>query len=198
MHVEFKEVRPFIHEMKLVDMSFTVDDILNEVNSTDWKEWDCLLDTRYKCSWSNSTFGPIINELRMFFVSEEFQSQIIDTLGQRETFFTEYWKHDKQKFKDKLTPLFECDVDLPGFYMQPHLDNRALVAVGMCHFIKDPDKNQSTVFYSSEQQTNPLYMPTGHGVGWLSANLHNTWHSGQNNSNSNRFSIKFGSQISFK
>jgi hypothetical protein len=195
MFAEFKEIKPFVHEMKLVDMSFTVDDILDEVNSADWQNWHCISNTRYSCPWSKATFGPIISELRNFFVSKQFQDQLIDTLGQQETFWTEYWKHDKQQFKNRLRPLFECDMDLPGFVMQPHLDNRSLVAVGMCHFTKTD--NVSTIFYTNEQQANPLHMPAGHGVGWLAANLHNTWHSGHNNSSANRFSIKFGSQIDF-
>lgn len=196
MIAEFLEVKPFVHEMRLKDLPFTIDEILNEVNSTDWRQWNKIYNFRYTCPWSKSTFGPIISHLRDFFVSNEFQNQIIDTIGQRDQFWSEYWKHDKTKFKARLRPVFECDMDVPGFVMNPHLDNRSIVVLGMCHFTKN-DPSVSTVFYSSKDGDDPIIMPTGHGVGWVAANLNDTWHSGHNNSESNRFSIKFGSQIDF-
>lgn len=198
MHAEFKEVRPFVHEFKLVDMPFTLKGMQKEIESTDWTKWDCILDSRYKCSWSQSTFGPIFSELRMFFTSQDFQDQILNVISSDESFFNEYWKTDRTNFKNRVMPVYECDIDKPGFVMQPHIDNRIQVIVGMCHFISEDDTKQSTTFYTDNQCSNPLRMPTGFGVGWVAANLHNTWHSGHNLSDQNRMSIKFGTQLNFK
>jgi len=197
MKAEFKELRPFIHQFRLIDMPFTLADILNEVNSYDWKNWRDVNGTRYKESYP-SKFGPIVSNLRNFFVSEAFQNQLLTTMSQRPEFFGNYWRDDQTLFKNKLGPIFECDMDTPGFQMSPHLDDRGLVIVGMCHFIKDDDPRQSSTFYSSESGDDPLRMPTGFGIGWVNANLHNTWHSGHNQSDQNRFSIKFGTRINFK
>jgi len=193
MHAEFKEIRPFIYQFRLVDIPFSISDILTEVNDV-WPTWPNLNNTRYKLTHSEN-FGPIVQSLHNFFCSKDFQNQLIDTLGQNELFWKSYWKHNPERFKNKLSSIFEGDMDTPDFYMGPHLDNRALVAVGMCHFIDSDDPAQSTTFYSNEQGDDPVRMPTGFGVGWMCANLHNTWHSGKNYSTKNRFSIKFGSQI---
>jgi hypothetical protein len=190
MHAEFKEIRPFIYQFRLVDIPFSISDILAEVNDV-WPTWPHLNDTRYKLV----NPGPIVQSLHGFFCSKDFQNQLIDTLGQNEVFWKSYWKHNPEKFKNKLSPIFEGDMDTPHFYMGPHLDNRALVSVGMCHFVNGDDPAQSTTFYTTEQADDPIRMPTGFGVGWVCANLHNTWHSGQNYSTKNRFSVKFGNQI---
>ena len=193
MHAEFEKVRPFIYQFRLVDIPFSIQDILAEVNDV-WQTWPNLNNTRYKLIHSEN-FGPIVQSLHDFFCGKDFQNQLIDTLGQDELFWKSYWKHNPERFKNKLAPIFEGDMDKPNFYMGPHLDNRALVAVGMCHFVIGDDPAQSTTFYTTEDQQDPIRMPTGFGVGWICANLHNTWHSGQNYSTQNRFSVKFGSQI---
>jgi hypothetical protein len=193
MHAEFKEIRPFIYQFRLVDIPFSISDILAEVNDV-WPTWPHLNNTRYKLVHSKN-FGPIVQSLHDFFCGNDFQNQFIDILGQNELFWKSYWKHDPIKFKNKLSPIFEGDMDTPHFYMGPHVDNRAIVSVGMCHFIDSDDPAQSTTFYTTEQADNPIRMPTGFGVGWACANLHNTWHSGQNYSTKNRFSVKFGNQI---
>lgn len=195
MHAKFTEIRPFIYKFELVNLPFSIQDILAEVEPC-WATWPHLNHTRYKLTHSEKR-GPIVQSLHDFFSSKDFQNQLIDTLGQNELFWKSYWKHNPEQFKNKLTSIFEGDMDTPGFHMGPHLDNRAIVAVGMCHFIDGDDPAQSTTFYSTEQGDDPIRMPTGFGVGWASANLHNTWHSGQNHSTQNRFSIKFGNQISF-
>jgi hypothetical protein len=194
MHAEFKEIRPFIYQFRLVDIPFSISDILAEVDSV-WATWPHMNNTRYKLT-NFKNFGPIIKSLHTFFCSNDFQNQFINTIGKNELFWKSYWKHDIVQFKNKLSPIFEGDMDMTNFHMPPHLDNRALVAVGMCHFINGDDPNQSTTFYTTEHKTDPIRMPTGFGVGWACANLHNTWHSGQNYSDKNRFSIKFGSEIS--
>ena len=195
MQAEFKEVRPFVYQFKLVDLPFSIHDILDEVKGS-WSTWPNLDGTRYKLN-NVKNFGPIVTSLATFLCGKDFQNQFIDTLGKNKLFWESYWKHDPVKFKSKLTPLFEGDMDTPGFYMGPHLDNRSIVTVGMCHFISTDDPLQSTTFYTDELGSNPIRMPTGFGVGWASANLHNTWHSGKNASKQNRFSVKFGNQISF-
>jgi hypothetical protein len=178
-------------------MPYTIDDILNEVNSYDWQQWKDVNGTRFKQALPDQ-LGPIVNNLRNFFVSDEFQEQLLSLMSQRPEFYGSYWRDNQTLFKNKLGPIFECDMDTPGFTMQPHLDDRGLVIVGMCHFIKDDDPKQSTTFYTSESASDPLRMPTGNGIGWVTANLHNSWHSGHNISDQNRFSIKFGVRINFK
>lgn len=195
MHAEFNELRPFVHDLKLVNIPFTIDEILNEVANADWRSWQSVNDTRYK-TWK--PFGPISQSLNEFFNSKQFQEQLLDTVSHRIEFYRDYWSSSREQLLSKTSPIFEYNVDTPHFIMRPHLDNRELMIVGMCHFIRDDDPNQSTTFYSSEQCVDPIRMPTGFGIGWMGANLHNTWHSGHNMSNQNRFSIKFGTKMNFK
>ena len=191
MQAEFLEIRPFIYQFKLIDVPFSLQDVLAEVSTP------TIDNTRHKINQFKN-FGPIVESLSAFFCSNEFQTQLINIVSQNKLFWDSYWKHNPVIFKNNLSPIFEGDLDAPGFFMGPHLDNREIVTVGMCHFIDGDDPLQSTTFYTSEDRSNPIRMPTGFGVGWACANLHNTWHSGRNDSNKNRFSIKFGSELLFR
>jgi hypothetical protein len=95
MHAEFKELQPFVHEFKLVNMPFTLNDILAEVQASNWCTWKSLNNTRYK-DWR--PFGPISTSIQTFFSSAEFQEQLIGVMDQRPEFHNDYW-HELHNFK---------------------------------------------------------------------------------------------------
>ena len=195
MQAKFKKIRPFVYQFDLVDIPFALTDILTEVNYhyLQWPTANLKGGKRHSLKRSNvNDSQPILRDLCEFFCSEEFQSQLVDTIDQDKMFYEHYWKTDKIKFRNGLESMFIGCLDTPGVSIDPHLDNRELVIAGMCHFIDGDDPLQSTVFYTNENCDNPIRMHTGFGVGWVCANLHHTWHSAQNASDKNRFSIKFG------
>lgn len=196
MHAEFTKIKPFLHEFKLVNVPFTKEEILTEINSYEYKSWRSLLN-RY-ITHNPSDAGPLVNQIVNFLISPEFQNQMLDVIASDPEFWGDYWREDPIKFKKYIEPVIELDIDEPGFYMTPHVDDRSMILVGMCHLVEQDDPLQSSYFYTSEEGDNPLRMKTGFCVGWLSANLHNTWHSGQNKSLTNRASLKFGTRLHFK
>lgn len=126
-----------------------------------------------------------------YFFTDEFKNTIVDALYTA-PLFAGYWAISPEKMKS-ITKTFGTAVqDSPGHTTALHLDNRLLVASGMCYLIEDDDPEQSTFFYTDAQYNNPLRISTGWGKGWLAANMHDSWHEGHNRSNKNRHSILFG------
>jgi hypothetical protein len=192
MQAEFFEVRPFVYNFKLVNMPFTPEELQLEVASYD-TTGPSTYSNRYEQA---NNFGPIFLYLKTFFTSKDFQNQLVSTFSQNPDFYGKHWRNGIIERSKIVSPFFDINIDSPGFAMDIHLDNRELILVGMCHFINADDPDQSTIFYTTETGENPLRIPTGFGCGWVAANLHNTWHSGQNLSNKVRISAHFGISIS--
>jgi hypothetical protein len=85
--------------------------------------------------------------------------------------------------------------DTPGYFIRPHTDDRMHVLQGMIYFIDGDDPAQSTMTYTTFEGDNPLRIPTGSGMGYFAANTNTSWHSGQNSSAQDRYSMVFGIRL---
>ena len=133
-------------------------------------------------------------------VQDYFQSDILKniivTKLYEDTEFKRLWGISKESLL-KITKLTACFItDLPGLNVKIHLDNRMNVGAGMIYLNSQSDGRQSTVFYTDDQKSNPLEIPTGFQNGWFAANTHNSWHEGFNLATTNRLSIIFNLGIS--
>jgi hypothetical protein len=133
-------------------------------------------------------------------VQDYFQSDILKniivTKLYEDTEFKRLWGISKESLL-KITKLTACFItDLPGLNVKIHLDNRMNVGAGMIYLNSQSDGRQSTVFYTDDQKSNPLEIPTGFLNGWFAANTHNSWHEGFNLATTNRLSIIFNLGIS--
>jgi hypothetical protein len=130
-----------------------------------------------------------------YFQSDTLKNIIVTELY-NDTEFKRLWGISKESLL-KITKLTACFLtDLPGLNVKIHLDNRMNVGAGMIYLNDTSDGRQSTVFYTDDQKSNPLEIPTGFQNGWFAANTHNSWHEGFNLATTNRFSIIFNLGIS--
>ena len=182
----FDKRRDFIFQMKLDIPSFDAANENWEPNSTAYGQTD--FNNRYTIRNINDpNFKTVVD----YFFTMEFKDSIVDALYSA-PLFAGYWSIGPDKMKS-ITKTFGTAVqDRPGHTTALHLDNRLLVATGMCYLIDGDDEQQSTIFYTDDKYSNPLRMHTGWGKGWLAANMHDSWHEGFNRSNNNRHSILFG------
>jgi hypothetical protein len=130
-----------------------------------------------------------------YFQSDTLKNIIVTELYNN-TEFKRLWGISKESLL-KITKLTACFLtDLPGLNVKIHLDNRMNVGAGMIYLNELSDGRQSTVFYTDDQKSNPLEIPTGFQNGWFAANTHNSWHEGFNLATTNRLSIIFNLGIS--
>ena len=85
--------------------------------------------------------------------------------------------------------------DCPGYSIRIHTDDRMHVVQGMIYFINGDDPDQSTVTYTTKAGDDPYRVPTGNGIGYFAANTNDSWHTGQNASNQDRYSLIFGIRL---
>lgn len=128
-------------------------------------------------------------------IQDYFQSDVLKTIIVNELYenaeFKRLWGISKESLL-KITKLTACFLtDLPGLNVKIHLDNRMNVGAGMIYLNEPSDGKQSTIFYTDDQKSNPLEIPTGFQNGWFAANTHNSWHEGFNLATTNRLSIIF-------
>jgi len=135
-----------------------------------------------------------LKSLHEYLQSDALKNIIVDALYE-DTEFKRLWGISKDSLL-KLTKLIACFItDLPGLTVKIHLDNRLLVGTGMIYLNEKSDGRQSTIFYTDEQKSNPLEVPTGFQNGWFAANTHSNWHEGFNHANTNRLSVLLMLQI---
>ena len=140
--------------------------------------------------------SPRLTQIMQYFHSDQFKRSIIDQLYS-EQWFPGYWGISPERMFHATTAFGTLTLDKPGFVTGMHLDNRALVASGMCYLIEGDDPDQSTTFYTSAQKEAPLRMTTGWGRGWIAAGMHDAWHDGHNRSTQDRYTVLLGLVIRF-
>jgi hypothetical protein len=143
--------------------------------------------SRYYLEWDKIS-DPVLRDLQGWACSDSFRRSVINQLYSEPT-FAGYWSIDPETMFRITSSSGQFLKDLPGFGAGLHLDNRLQVAAGMIYFINRDDENQSTVFYSDQEKNLPTRIPTGHGQGWIAANMHNSWHDGWNHSDQPRYSM---------
>jgi hypothetical protein len=136
---------------------------------------------------------PRLKEIEQYVERGGFKQQILDTLWA--TNFPSYWGVDAERM-DKMTFIYGMFTkDCPGYSIRIHTDDRMHVVQGMIYFIDGDDPDQSTISYTSKEGDNPFRIPTGNGIGYFGANTNDSWHTGQNASDKDRYSLIFGIRL---
>lgn len=165
-------------------MHYTYEEVLNELNTCEFNE---IHPHRY----NSEITTKILSEIKHLIVNYSFIDKFYETKD-----FQKLWNHvSLEELKRKLS--FHCSLhlDKSKFSLTPHLDSRQIVIVGMIFLNPINDIKQNTVLYDTEDMLNPKYVPSSFGRGWVMSNAHNTWHSGGNSSNQDRYSIMFSYTI---
>lgn len=192
MNVIFNKQRDYIYQAQFdlaCDQKTLQDDLAKELWVANKNGYGQLgFSYRYNVKEIKSlTVKKVVD----YFYSDSFNHAIIDTLY-AETYFPGLWGIDSKRLSNITVTFGTLVLDKPGYSSQIHLDNRLLVASGMCYFIDADDENQSTYFYSDKNKNNCLRMPTGFATGWLAANTHDSCHEGYNKSIIDRYNILYG------
>ena len=194
MQVNFHKLRDDVYSIKL-ELPYTNAEIVNELKVENWEEdvagyGQNSFPTRYRL---RQVTQPKLLEIEHYVEHGDFKQQIVDTLWK--TLFSGYWGVTAEKMM-RITHIYGTFTkDLPGFNIRIHTDDRMHVVQGMIYLIDGDDPNQSTYMYSDKNGNNSLRMQTGHGVGYFAANTNDSWHTGQNTSEVDRYSMIFGIRL---
>ena len=194
MNAQFKFQRNYIYTLKL-DLPASHDQILSELAQESWEADEAgyaqnAFPTRYRL---RTVTQPALQQIEQYVEHGPFKRDIIDLLWT--TSFPSVWGVDATRM-DSMTFVYGMFTkDCPGYFIRPHTDDRMHVLQGMIYFIDGDDPDQSTMVYTTFGGDDPLRIPTGSGVGYFAANTNNSWHSGQNSSTQDRYSIVFGIRL---
>lgn len=195
MQTEFSPLRSGVYQLKL-HIPYTNDQIVQELSRESWIADQAgygqnSFETRYRCP--NPT-NVALTEVSNYVETGNFKQQVIKALYS-DPLFAGNWGLTPEKM-DQTTHLYALYTwDRPGYSIRIHTDDRMHVAQGMIYFIDGDDPEQSTYFYDNKNGDNPVRVPTGHAQGFVGANLNNGWHTGQNTSNRERYSLMFGLRL---
>jgi hypothetical protein len=194
MQVQFEKQREFIYTLKL-DLPYSNNEIIEELKKEEWIRDEAgygqnSFPTRFRMKMVQQ---PKLKKIEQYVEHGDFKQKILSTLW--ETTFPGCWGVDANQM-DQMTFIYGMFTkDLPGYMIRPHTDDRMHVLQGMIYFIDEDNPNQSTTVYSTKEGANPYRVPTGHGVGYFAANTNDSWHSGQNTSDQDRYSLIFGIRL---
>jgi hypothetical protein len=191
MQIHFNKIRDFVYKVNLDIRA----DYANIIASLEKETWfpdqgaygQSNFVSRYYLNW-DQVQNTYLQEIQDWSCSDDFRRSVIDQLYS-EPNFAGYWSIDPETMFRTTVSSGRFLKDLPGFGAGVHIDNRLQVAAGMIYFIDGDDENQSTTFYSTPTGADPCRIPTGHGHGWIAANMHDSWHDGWNRSAQNRYSL---------
>ena len=174
-------IRPFTYSLHM-DLPYTIDEVNNEINS-----YENIFTPVGRGRYISGFCSKILDEIKQTMLDCSF----IDEFYEFDEFRQMWPTLTLEELKNKTS--FNCALykDSPGFSMGSHLDSRQLVVVGMIFLNPINIPEQNTILYSSKNKDDPQNLPSGLGDGWVMANAHNTWHSGGNQSNQDRYSILF-------
>jgi len=199
MQVTFNKKRDFVFEAKF-ELPYSNEEIISALKAETWIPEIAgygmeNLVSRY--TLDNVTIkDPKLNEIKEFFTSRNFKRTQMGLLYEQPD-WVNLWGVKQEVLYDHTSSYARFYLDKPGFNTLIHIDNRTLINNGICYFISGDDPDQSTLFFNNVAGDNPLRIPTGHGLGWLAANTHNSWHTGENKSNQDRYHISFGITLKF-
>lgn len=197
MKATFDKKRDYVYEVDY-NLPYSQEEVIADLSSEDWDTdangyGQAGFNQRFRLHEPSS---PRLKNMLEYFNGEVFKQEIIDQLYS-EQWFPGYWGVSPERMLARTTAFGTLTLDRPGFITGMHLDNRALVASGMCYFIDGDDPDQSTTFYTTAKKDDPLRMTTGFGRGWIAAGMHDAWHDGHNRSTKDRYTILLGLVIRF-
>jgi hypothetical protein len=195
MQTVFKKQRDFIYTFNL-PLSMSNDVILKELQQEQWTPDQAgyaqnSFPTRYRLTHPKNN---ALIEIQNWIDHSDFKNEIIDQLYQ-ESLFPGHWGISQQRMMEKTFIYGIYTLDKPGYSIRIHTDDRLHVVQGMIYFIPTDDPKRSTTFYTSFEGNNPMRIPTGPGAGYVAANLSTSWHTGENSSNEDRYSLIFGIRL---
>jgi len=200
MKLHFDYIRPSLYSMKL-ELPYDYNTLIQEFENEPWethsdrKTTSGLAGDPYsERSGLMTPTSEILQELVRFVGSTETKQQLIETIYQHQgKYFSSLWEGWSKEKVDQYT-FWGCifNRDAPGFHIPVHLDTRLQLATAMIYFVENDDPNQSTYYYTSENQTDPLRIENNFGNGVFHINDHTTWHEGFNRSAKIRYSMICG------
>jgi hypothetical protein len=194
MQVAFQKQRDYVYTLQL-DLPCSNSEIIEALQKETWIPDEAgygqnSFPTRYRVPDAQQ---PIPKKIQLYIEKGPFKRDIIDLLWT--TGFPSLWGVDADRM-DAMTYMYGIFTkDCPGYFIRPHTDDRMHVVQGMIYFIDGDDPDQSTSVFSTKDGGDPYRIPTGNGVGYLAANTNNSWHSGQNTSDQDRYSMVFGIRL---
>lgn len=195
MQTTFIKLRGSLYTLQ-VDLPCNYTTLMQEFQGQPWVADEAgygqnNFDTRYRLKEPQS---DLLNGIVKDVEHGTFKQELIAALYS-DAFFPGYWGLTPDKM-DQTTHLYALYTwDRPGYNIRIHTDDRMHVAQGMIYFIDDDDTDQSTYAYTDKEGSNPLRVPTGYGCGFVNANLNDSWHTGQNSSNKERYSLMIGLRL---
>ncbi len=147
--------------------------------------------------YANDLQSPILKDILDFTNSKVLD--LLSELCEQNQFYVDLWHlENKEQILNNVTTMNCFICDQPGFTTSTHIDSRMTISSGMFFFNKDDDPDQSTYFYTTFDQDNPLRMSSQCGNGWYAANTHYSWHIGSNNSMRKRYALMFITKLVLK
>ena len=195
MQSKFTKLRGSLYALQ-VDLPCDYSTIIQEFQGQPWAADEAgygqnNFETRYRLKEPQ---GELLNDIVTEVEHGGFKQQLISTLYS-DSYFPGYWGLTPEKM-DQTTHLYALYTwDRPGYSIRIHTDDRMHVAQGMIYFINSDDSDQSTYSYTNQDGSNPLRVPTGYGCGFVNANLNDSWHTGKNSSNQERYSLMIGLRL---
>lgn len=194
MDAKFVYLKDFVFQLEL-DHGFEKNQIINDFQNEEFEEppgaygqtgFSLRRDVEDK-----KIKSPRLQIISDYFRSDIFKKLMIDTFYSRSG-FAGNWAISPERMFEITVSLGNIVCDKPGHNTNIHLDNRCLVAAGMCYFSEQDDPDISTYFFDTKERTNPIRIPTNFSTGWLAANMHDSWHDGYNKSNYDRYTVMYG------
>ena len=195
MQIIFNKQRDYIYTFKL-DLINSIDVILKELQQELWSPDEAgynqnSFPTRFRVRQVRS---PVLREIEKYVEHGEFKSLLLTELYKNQSFGA-IWGVSPERM-DKMTFIYGIFTkDLPTYNIRIHTDDRMHVVQGMIYFIPTDDPDQSTTFYTTFEGDNPMRIPTGPAAGYVAANTNNSWHTGKNSSDKDRYSLIFGIRL---
>ena len=196
MRIDYEKRRDWIYEADF-NLPFG-SDLLDDLRNDDWAGDSAgyNITSFAERRRLRSPRSPRLQQIQSWFNGDEFKKSVLDRLYAEER-WSGYWSVEPKRMWERTTAFGTLTLDRPGFGTDIHLDNRALVAAGICYFITEDDPEQSTYFYADNKKSDELRISTGWGKGWIAANMHDSWHDGMNRSNRDRYLALLGIVIRF-
>ncbi len=172
-----------------VDWSYSQEEIYTSLEKEEF-----LGEGRLYC---NNLKSPVLKNI-LDFVNDNIPI-LLSELCDQDQFKNDLWHLDsKDQITNNITTMCCFICDKPGYTTSTHIDSRMTISSGMFFFNQQDDEKQSTYFYTTFDEQNPIRISSQCGNGWYAANTHYSWHVGSNNSLRDRYSLMFVNKLILK
>lgn len=135
----------------------------------------------------------ILKEILEFVSSDKVKNQIIQQLYKDFPSIQSDWEGWTPEQMSKATVWGgQFLKDSPGYLLEKHLDTKLQVATGLIYFTENDNPDIATTYYTDKTGADPLRISTNFCNGVIHINSYNTWHSGHNKTNKDRYLMIVG------